>query len=721
MGRAGGSYGGAGGVHSDGSQGQPAYGSSLLPLDLGSGGAGQVGTWSGAGGGAGGGAIRLVVSGTTTLNGEISANGLGGASYYGGEPAGGGAGGSIWLNTGALTGSGVFSANGGAPVYAAGGGGGGRIAVFYNDGSAFTGYTNTTVAGGGGSAPGQNGTVIFGNTMRGPALVDYLIPAFGFAFQSPSVNAGSLQVGIEGGPVATFNMAPESVMHLAKNLVLEQGAVMYQGGGSWLDVAGTISVLDSNTVLVAQAENTSSQLNGVWAGTGVTITASNLYVAAGAAISTDAQGYVGGCGGPACGPGGASGDWCGGGYGGAGGGPRGGAAYGSISMPSDLGSGGHGNCGTWSCAGGGGGGGAIRLIVTGTTTVNGQITANGGDGASYWGGEPAGGGAGGSFWLDTSVLTGTGLLTANGGTAVYCAGGGGGGRMAIYQAQMPGFDVSQCQVQPSQTGGAVGTLFISDLVPLQVLSQSPSGVAVSTVDYVDVTFNSAVASNTLSIGDLVFSTPAGVIPSSQLAVTQLGAAVFRITCPLQWAQGTYTLQVGPALSSAFGLAMTNAYTGTFTIQWPSITGTIRTPQAWPVGGVTLLTNGTAAMTTGTNGLYAVVVPPNWTGTISPLLGAATFAPASSAYTNVTDNVLGADITMQSGYVPALSLFPLSGSGLRYEWPTLLGLFYQLQSSADLANWNDCGDIQTGTGGTLRLDLDTSSASYMFYRLLVSGP
>jgi hypothetical protein len=118
---------------------------------------------------------------------------------------------------------------------------------------------------------------------------------------------------------------------------------------------------------------------------------------------------------------------------------------------------------------------------------------------------------------------------------------------------------------------------------------------------------------------------------------------------------------------------------------------------------------------------AMAVPPDWTGTIAPVLGAATFDPPSSSYTNLVDNVPGADITMQSGYVPTSSLFLLSGSTLRYEWPTLLGLYYQLQSSADLVNWNDYGDIQAGTGGTLSLDLDSSSAPYLFYRLVVNGP
>ena len=62
-----------------------------------------------------------------------------------------------------------------------------------------------------------------------------------------------------------------------------------------------------------------------------------------------------------------------------------GPIYGSALTPTDLGSGGG---GTTIAAGGsdyadrvgGNGGGAIRLIVTGTLTNNGTISANGGDG-----------------------------------------------------------------------------------------------------------------------------------------------------------------------------------------------------------------------------------------------------------------------------------------------------------------------------------------------------
>ena len=121
----------------------------------------------------------------------------------------------------------------------------------------------------------------------------------------------------------------------------------------------------------------------------------------------------------------------GGGYGGTGGNGysgTGGASYGTSTQPFALGSGG----GTGGSGAGGSGGGAVKLIVSGTLTVNGIISQNGnnGSGATY----SSGGGSGGSIWISASTITGAGNIRAiggNGNSASY-SGGGGGGRIAVY-------------------------------------------------------------------------------------------------------------------------------------------------------------------------------------------------------------------------------------------------------------------------------------------------
>ena len=183
------------------------------------------------------------------------------------------------------------------------------------------------------------------------------------------------------------------------------------------------------------------------AGTAITINAVNLVVESGAKISADGKGYAGGTarnngGGTGYGKGvGASNvrSAGGAGYGGVGGdgtdyAGSGGTTYGSSTPPFTNGSGGGGG----QTLTGGAGGGAIRLIISGTTTLNGPVQANGADGT----GTPYGSGAGsgGSIYLSTAILEGDSDITANGGSAVAGSGGaGGGGRVAVYYDYAGGY------------------------------------------------------------------------------------------------------------------------------------------------------------------------------------------------------------------------------------------------------------------------------------------
>ncbi len=157
----------------------------------------------------------------------------------------------------------------------------------------------------------------------------------------------------------------------------------------------------------------------------------------------------------------------GGGYGGSGGssysaGILGGPAYGSITEPNDLGSG-----GGWAYSNyyaGGAGGGMIRLIVNGTLTVDGTLSANGVQGGQGAYGA-AGSGSGGSVYLTAGSLAGGGVISANGGDGrdPSRSGGGGGGRIAIYTPVTPPPDFPSGQVRVSGgTGyqsGELGTIY----------------------------------------------------------------------------------------------------------------------------------------------------------------------------------------------------------------------------------------------------------------------
>ena len=470
---AGGSYGGLGYSSPTLSAGS-IYGLALTPSDLGSGGGGATRCaggecYSDPSGGNGGGAIRLIVSGTLTLNGTISANGAAGPPNW--PPsldnyAGGGSGGSVWVTTGTLTGSGTFTANGGprywngAAVWPAGSGG--RIAVYYGTGNGFTGFDTATTNGGPGA---QQGTTGFFDTTTNSILV-----------------TGSQKFPYDEDSTLTF-----------KNITVRGGGTLTIGGGTTVTASGLVWIT-GNSNLVLQGKNTKEQVSGAWAGQGVTLSAANVQVDAGSAITAAGQGYWGGpTTGNGRGPGGAGGSMfyeaAGGSYGGLGFSSQNlnaGPTYGDPLEPVDLGSGGG---GATRCAGGmcysdpagGNGGGAIRLIVTGTLTNNGAISADGIPGPANW--PPsldnyAGGGSGGSIWANIGTLTGSGTFTANGGPRYWdgqpTEPSGGGGRIAIYYTTNS-FNANSITANAGASGAKPGTVtFAPSSVQISVDTNPPN-------------------------------------------------------------------------------------------------------------------------------------------------------------------------------------------------------------------------------------------------------
>ena len=127
-----------------------------------------------------------------------------------------------------------------------------------------------------------------------------------------------------------------------------------------------------------------------------------------------------------------------------------------MTAPTDLGSGGGG--GTAGNSPGGAGGGAIRLITSGTLTVNGTVTANGANGTPNYGG----GGSGGSIYLTAGTFAGSGSITANGGNGTF-SGGGGGGRVAVYYSSSNTFSgTDTATVGSAGSGGTNGTVIAVD-------------------------------------------------------------------------------------------------------------------------------------------------------------------------------------------------------------------------------------------------------------------
>ena len=369
----GGGHGGRGGTAN--ASGGAAYGSLTQPTELGSGASDP--------GNPGGGAIELIVAGTLRVDGTISANG----AHYANN--GGGAGGSIWIQTHSITGSGIIQANG-APGGNDNGGGGGRIAIYYQT------ATLAGLATAWGGAHGGNGVV-------GGAGTIY--------WKGPGVALGSVVLD-NNGQVGAYTPA-DLVNGTGLKVALINGAqVVIAGGETW--AVNHLSV-GSNCTVWCYSTNNGGQINNQWAGEGTVIQAQSMVIQPGALISADGLGYAAGQG-----PGaGTRGAWAaGGGHGGMGGTANGGggAAYGSLTQPTELGSGG--------ADGGNPGGGAIELDVATTLQMDGTISANG----SHFGNH--GGGAGGSIWIEVGTLAGSGTIQANGAQGGN-DNGGGGGRISI--------------------------------------------------------------------------------------------------------------------------------------------------------------------------------------------------------------------------------------------------------------------------------------------------
>jgi hypothetical protein len=522
-----------------------ASGSVTSPTSWGSGGGNGSGSMSPAPyGGAGGGAVRLNVTRQLTVDGRISANGT-----DGGVNSGGGAGGSVWLTVGTLAGTGTISANGGAGNGTAGGGGGGRVSLQLNT-NLFSG--SVTAFGGAGSVAGGAGTVYWqptGSTNK------WLVVNNG-DFAGNNTPLYSLPSGLDLTVVNGAIVHPQDTFPLLNSVHIGSG--------------GVITHLATQTKLEVA-------------------TVGDLTIESGGGLAVDGKGYAhdSGTGAGAT----LSSQGGGGGYGGAGGdsmtGAPGGPTYGSAVQPVDRGSGG--GAGSGPFFGGSEGGGAIRLTVGGTLTVNGWFSASGMEGWQ----DNSGGGSGGSIWVTTRLLTGNGLFSADGGSGeLFGGGGGGGGRIAVYRLSNP--HTNRFSGDMTAYGGAGdwwgddGTIFIASTPgALQVVGQTPAGIVSNVVSSVDFLFNSVVNPLTATNTDVVLVTPGGILPQTDLVVSTLGLDGLRISFPPQTAVGGYTLRVGPQIEDLLGQAMSQVYTGAFTVVLPTISGRVTNTNGLPVAGVVL--------------------------------------------------------------------------------------------------------------------------------------
>jgi uncharacterized repeat protein (TIGR01451 family) len=264
--------------------------------------------------------------------------------------------------------------------------------------------------------PSEEGTIAFIDTAQ-----NILYPGRSFRFQESDSPVAFTKIILNNSHATTGGTVTLS----ATDILIDQGSVfnLDTPGRVFLNapnvrINGSSTLLMSGNETVTSAEillTNSATLSHVPDGK-ISLNIPAITIDPTSTISADGKGYAAGPGSGRANSGGGYGGHGSAGYACCSGDPSafdsGGVTYGSTLQPTDLGS------GTGSTRGGG----AIRLIVTGKLTIEGNITANGETG-----------GSGGSIYITAHSLEGSGKLAANGGNFIYqYAGGGGGGRIAVY-------------------------------------------------------------------------------------------------------------------------------------------------------------------------------------------------------------------------------------------------------------------------------------------------
>ncbi len=473
---------------------------------------GYVGTY-GSGGGSGG--SVYIITNKVEGTGIIKANGgAGGNDADGLFDGGGGAGGRIALYASNFSFSGTIEAKGNTGNDGAQSGYGGTI---YINATTYFEPTSNFLANSTDSA--RLGTIVFNYPATGNSDSVLLYS------NNPVINpipwfSDSMNIGCSDGSectvyrvktnltgthnYASLNITKNASLHasvsslaLTQNLTVSLGGLLdfssdanitadniaiTDGGNisysSNLDINAPSIYVSEGSSIIASAKLANLTINAsvidVYGtiNANANITAENVTIYSTGKLSSDYVGYSGGT--PqnnnAQGPGAGSYGYLGGGgagYGGNGGNGyqgAGGSSYGSLTQPLDFGSGGG---SSWYSAGGSGGG-RIIINLTGTLTINGNISSSGENGNIVAYG--AGGGSGGSVYVIADIIEGTGTIRANGGAGgndadgLFDGGGGAGGRIALYASNFSFSGTIEAKGNTGNDGaqsGYGGTIYIN--------------------------------------------------------------------------------------------------------------------------------------------------------------------------------------------------------------------------------------------------------------------
>jgi len=366
---------------------------------------------------------------------------------------------------------------------------------------------------------GTNGAMVYcdtsGTTFDGSNCTYFS----GTSYNLPAGTYNFSEFKIEDGVTVTLSGSSPLRLNVDGNVKIGVGATLQANGGNGGNGLTNWGGGGGGGGGGAGASNTGNGSSGT-ASYGTASTASGLGGGGGGIGTFDAT-YDYGTGGG------------GGGFGGVGGvgQPRGatsgGSVVGTYSMGDIVGGSGGGG-GAMSGGGGGGGGGAIKLISSGTVTIDstGKITANGGDGGKGWRYSTVsdilsgngGGGSGGAVYIESASIVNnntTNGIQANGGSgATVCAydgaggcydgGKGGGGSIELHALTTPSTTGATCIAGTSGNGtpGACTPVanttistYLSSGTYTSAIKEVGTGTNFSTVSWAE-TLNGLLPSNT---------------------------------------------------------------------------------------------------------------------------------------------------------------------------------------------------------------------------------
>jgi hypothetical protein len=294
-------------------------------------------------------------------------------------------------------------------------------------------------------------------------------------------------------------------------------------------------------------------------------------------------------------------------------------------------------------------------------------------------------------------------------------GGGGGGRIALYSPMNTFTGVVTVLGGVGAFSGADGTIFSSsNLFGLEVVSQTPAGLVTNPVAQIALDFNQPLSPSNISASNVPLYTPTGLLDASSVTVSVVGLSTLRVAFPMQIADGDYRVEVGDAVRDLFGQALSQVYTGMFSLT-PLIVGTVADTNGAGVSGVALQASGGATATTDGSGFYFLSVTNGWSGTVVPSLAGYLPVPASRNYTNLSGSIRSQDYLAVFYVDPALAA-QRSGANVSLGWNAQSNLTYQIYSSTNLLDWTPVDGAITGTNGAVQVLIPIGNEPEKFFRL-----